>query len=42
MEITQQVRDYAKKLGLDSTEAIEKGMQAKSEEFAEKGSEIYQ
>ncbi len=42
MEITQQVRDYAKKLGLESQEAIEKGMAAKSEEFAEKGSEIYQ
>ena len=42
MEITQQVRDYAAKLGLaDDTAAIEEGMQAKAAEFKEKGSEIY-
>ncbi len=42
MEITQQVRDYAAKLGLeDNSAAIEEGMAAKSEEFKEKGSEIY-
>ncbi len=42
MEITQQVRDYAAKLGLeDNSAAIQEGMAAKSEEFKEKGSEIY-
>ncbi|MBX3178165.1 MAG: phosphomethylpyrimidine synthase ThiC [Candidatus Hydrogenedentes bacterium] len=42
MEITQQVRDYAAKLGLaDDSAAIEEGMQAKAAEFKEKGSEIY-
>jgi phosphomethylpyrimidine synthase len=35
MKITQEVRDYAEK------EAAEKGMQEKSKEFKEKGSEIY-
>jgi phosphomethylpyrimidine synthase len=42
MEITQQVRDYAAKLGLaDESAAIEEGMAAKSAEFKEKGGEIY-
>ena len=42
MEITQQVRDYAKKLGLDEDAAREKGMEEMSEEFKKSGSEIYQ
>jgi phosphomethylpyrimidine synthase len=42
MEITQQVRDYAAKLGLaDDTAAIEEGLQSKAAEFKEKGGEIY-
>ena len=42
MEITQQVRDYAKKLGLDEDAAREKGMEEMLEVFREKGGEIYQ
>ncbi len=36
MEITQQIREYA-----DKQNEIEKGMEEKSKEFVEKGSEIY-
>jgi phosphomethylpyrimidine synthase len=42
MKITQDVRDYAEKLGLDEQEALQKGMQEKSIEFVKKGSEVYQ
>ena len=42
MKITQDVRDYADKLGLDEQEALQKGMQEKSIEFVKKGSEVYQ
>lgn len=41
MKITQDVRDYAKEHGLETMEAIEKGMEKKSEEFADAGGEIY-
>jgi phosphomethylpyrimidine synthase len=41
MKISEEVREYAAKEGLTSKEAIEKGMEEKSEEFAKKGSEIY-
>jgi len=41
MKITQDVRDYAAKQGLDETEALAQGMSEKSREFTEKGSEIY-
>jgi len=41
MEITQQVRDYARKMGVDESAALERGMQGKSEEFRDAGSEIY-
>ena len=41
MKITQDVRNYAKENGLDSEEAIIKGMEEKSEEFKKKGSEVY-
>lgn len=41
MKITQDVRDYAAKNGLDDQAAIEKGMKEKSDEFAEKGNEVY-
>jgi len=42
MKITQEVRDYAKKLGVDEEQALEKGMAEMSETFKEKGAEIYQ
>ena len=41
MEITQQVRDYAKKLGLEAGEAIEEGMAEKAREFAAAGGNLY-
>jgi len=41
MKITQDVREYAKQMGIDEKEAIEKGMQEKSKEFKTGGSEIY-
>ncbi len=41
MKISQDVRDYAKENGLDTDEAIEKGMEQMSDTFAKKGSEIY-
>jgi phosphomethylpyrimidine synthase len=49
MKITQEVRDYAQKSENESVRHselvsetdIEKGMQEKSKEFLEKGSEIY-
>ncbi len=41
MKITQDVRDYAEKLGVSEIEALKKGMQEKSVEFVETGAEIY-
>ncbi|BAV94561.1 phosphomethylpyrimidine synthase ThiC [Ichthyobacterium seriolicida] len=41
MKISQDVRDYAKKKGLDTQEAIDKGLKEKSLEFVEKGGNIY-
>ena len=41
MKISDEVRDYAKKNGMDSQEAIEVGMKDKAKEFKEKGGEIY-
>jgi phosphomethylpyrimidine synthase len=41
MEITQQIRDFAKEKGLDTEEAVEAGLTSKSEEFADAGGEIY-
>ena len=41
MKISEDVRQYAAKLGVSETEALEKGMSEKSKEFAEKGSELY-
>ncbi len=41
MEITQQVRDYAKEKGLDTEEAVAAGLTSKSDEFSEAGGEIY-
>ena len=41
MKITQDVRDYAAKLGVDDAAALEKGMESKAIEFVKKGAEIY-
>ncbi len=41
MKISQEVRDYAKKHGLDNEEAIQEGMKEKSREFVKKGGDIY-
>jgi phosphomethylpyrimidine synthase len=41
MKITQDVRDFAEKQGLAEDAALEKGMEEKSKEFKEKGSEVY-
>jgi phosphomethylpyrimidine synthase len=42
MKITQDVRDYAEKVGVEAQVALEKGMEEKSREFVERGAEIYQ
>ncbi|MBN2309640.1 MAG: phosphomethylpyrimidine synthase ThiC [Candidatus Hydrogenedentes bacterium] len=41
MEISQQVRDYAARLGVSEEEALEKGLHAMAEAFRAGGSEIY-
>jgi phosphomethylpyrimidine synthase len=41
MEITQQVREYAERQGLDPEQGVEAGLTQKSEEFKEAGGEIY-
>ncbi len=41
MKISQEVRDYAANKELDEKEALEKGMKEKSEEFVNKGGEVY-
>jgi len=41
MKITQDVRDYAAKLGVDAAAALQKGMEAKAVEFVKQGAEIY-
>ncbi len=41
MKITQDVRDYAEKHGLTSVEAIEAGMEEKSQEFHDQGDRVY-
>ncbi|WDF77598.1 phosphomethylpyrimidine synthase ThiC [Mucilaginibacter sp. KACC 22773] len=41
MKITQDVRDYAKENGMGEADAVSKGMEEKSKEFLQKGSEIY-
>jgi phosphomethylpyrimidine synthase len=41
MKITQDVRDYANAHEVDVNTALEKGMEAKSKEFAEKGGDVY-
>jgi phosphomethylpyrimidine synthase len=41
MEITQQVRDYARAKGIGEEDALRDGMREKSEAFREEGGEIY-
>ncbi|MCH8311629.1 MAG: phosphomethylpyrimidine synthase ThiC [Nitrospinae bacterium] len=41
MKITQEVRDYAKKKGLEEKEALAEGMKEMSQTFKDKGSQIY-
>ncbi|MGH2470368.1 MAG: hypothetical protein ACRDGF_09855, partial [Chloroflexota bacterium] len=41
MKITQDVRDYAAKHGIDSTTALEAGLHEKAEEFRRAGNELY-
>lgn len=42
MRISHDIREYAKENDLETTEAIEKGMKDKAEEFKEAGSRLYQ
>jgi phosphomethylpyrimidine synthase len=41
MKITEDVRKYAAEQGIAGKEALKKGMEEKSKEFVEKGSEVY-
>jgi len=41
MKITQEVREYAEKIGADEKAALAIGMEEKAKEFVESGSEIY-
>src|SRR5690554_3401328 len=41
MKISQEVRDYAAEQGIDEVSAIDAGMEAKSREFVESGSKLY-
>ncbi len=41
MKITQDVRDFAARQGVDESVAIELGMKSKADEFRDKGAEIY-
>jgi len=41
MKITQDVREYAEKIGMEEDEALKKGLEEKSKQFKEKGSEVY-
>ncbi|HBU28296.1 MAG: phosphomethylpyrimidine synthase ThiC [Thiobacillus sp. GWE1_62_9] len=41
MKITQDVREYAAKEGLNETDALAKGMEVKAVEFVKQGAEVY-
>ncbi len=41
MNPTEDICKYAAEQGLAEEEALKRGMEAKSKEFAEKGSELY-
>ena len=42
MKITEDVREYARKQGVSEEEALSQGLDDKSKEFLEQGSEVYQ
>jgi len=41
MKITEDVRKYARELGVNEEEALKKGMEEKSRQFVESGAEVY-
>ena len=41
MKISEDVRQYAAEQAISEEEAIQKGMEEKSKEFADSGSEVY-
>jgi phosphomethylpyrimidine synthase len=41
MKITDDVRAYADKQGVEAAAALEKGMEEKAKEFVQAGAEIY-
>jgi phosphomethylpyrimidine synthase len=41
MKITQDVREYAEKVGVGEDKALQAGMEEKSEEFKKTGAELY-
>jgi phosphomethylpyrimidine synthase len=41
MKITQEVREFAAKQGVDENEAIIEGMKVKAIEFVKAGAEVY-
>ena len=41
VKITEDVRKYAAEHGLTNAEAIERGLEEKSREFVEQGSDVY-
>ena len=41
LKITEDVRKYAEEQGIAESEALKKGMEAKSREFVDKGAEVY-
>ena len=41
MKITEDVRKFAAEQGIAESDALSKGMAAKSSEFAEQGAELY-
>ena len=41
MKITQDVREYAQKQGLDEAAAVARGLNEKAEEFRKTGGEVY-
>ena len=41
VNLTEDVRKYAAEQAISEEEALKKGMEEKSKEFAEKGSELY-
>ena len=41
MKTTEDIRKYAAEQGIAEEEALKKGMEEKSKEFAESGAEVY-